>query len=342
MVEIDARSGHASTGGRDELFAEIARLTEANRVGGTLDTERRLLHLRHLAGAQLVAVDEPRPQHVAPSDDELPGGPGLPRFPAADLSPPRLRAAILRDGCMVVGGLVDRSVATELARQIERAFGERERMHAGTSWDRRCYEEFRDDASSRPVRRRWIEQTGGLLVADSPRLTFELFELLEAAGVPELIATYLGEPVVLSLKKTTFRKVEPSVTGAWHQDGSFMGAVRSLNVWLSLSHCGDDAPGLDIVPRRLPELVRTGSEGTYVATEVSQTTAETAAGDLDIVRPIFEPGDAVLFDELCLHQTGSDPAMAKPRYAVETWFFGRSAFPDDYSPLAVLGGHRAA
>ena len=50
----------------------------------------------------------------------------------------------------------------------------------------------------------------------------------------------------------------------------------------------------------------------------------------------------MLFDELCLHKTGSDPAMAKPRYAVETWFFGRSAFPDDYSPLAVLGGHRAA
>ena len=53
------------------------------------------------------------------------------------------------------------------------------------------------------------------------------------------------------------------------------------------------------------------------------------------MRPIFEPGDALLFDELFLHQTGSDPQMPKPRYAVESWFFGPSAFPGGYSPLAA-------
>ena len=41
------------------------------------------------------------------------------------------------------------------------------------------------------------------------------------------------------------------------------------------------------------------------------------------------------FDELFLHQTGSDPGMPKPRYAVESWFFGGSAFPVEYSPLTV-------
>ena len=29
-----------------------------------------------------------------------------------------------------------------------------------------------------------------------------------------------------------------------------MGDVRALNVWLSLSRCGDEAPGMDVVPRR--------------------------------------------------------------------------------------------
>jgi len=43
----------------------------------------------------------------------------------------------------------------------------------------------------------------------------------------------------------------------------------------------------------------------------------------------------LLFDELCLHQTGSDPSMPKPRYAVEAWFFGASALPEDYAPIAV-------
>ena len=52
-------------------------------------------------------------------------------------------------------------------------------------------------------------------------------------------------------------------------------------------------------------------------------------------RPIFEPGDAIFFDELFLHQTGSDPAMPRPRYAVENWFFGGSSFPAEYAPVAV-------
>ena len=60
-----------------------------------------------------------------------------------------------------------------------------------------------------------------------------------------------------------------------------------------------------------------------------------SAGTATIIRPIFEPGDALFFDELFLHQTASDPAMPNPRFAVESWFFGGSKFPQEYGPLAV-------
>ena len=53
--------------------------------------------------------------------------------------------------------------------------------------------------------------------------------------------------------------------------------------------------------------------------------AEDAAGEKEIIRPIFEPGDALLFDELFLHKTGSDPSMPNPRFAIENWFFNRAA-----------------
>jgi hypothetical protein len=53
------------------------------------------------------------------------------------------------------------------------------------------------------------------------------------------------------------------------------------------------------------------------------------------VRPIFEPGDALFFDEMCLHQTASDPSMPNPRFAIENWFFGGSAFPGEFAPVAV-------
>jgi hypothetical protein len=114
-----------------------------------------------------------------------------------------------------------------------------------------------------------------------------------------------------------------------------MGDVRSLNLWLSLSRCGDQAPGLDIVPRRLDKYLSAGAEGAVHDIAITQALVEQAAGDTPIIRPIFEPGDALFFDEKFLHQTGSDPSMRKPRYAIENWFFGGSAFPEEYAPIAV-------
>ena len=160
-------------------------------------------------------------------------------------------------------------------------------------------------------------------------------ELLERPGVPALVERYLGEPPLMSVHKTTLRKAEPTVAGAWHQDGAFMGAVRSLNLWLSLSRCGDQAPGLDVVPRRLDAFVTAQTDEAVLDYQVSQAKAAEAAGERGIQRPTFEPGDALFFDEMFLHQTASDPSMNKPRYAIENWYFGGSAFPGDYAPIAA-------
>ena len=181
--------------------------------------------------------------------------------------------------------------------------------------------------------RPWVKEGGGLLAADSPQLCFEMIELFRTAGIPRLAQSYLGQPALISVHKTTLRKAEPVVGGGWHQDGAFMGDVRALNLWLSLSRCGDESPGLDIVPRRLEDLVKSGGDDVFLSYQVSDATAAQAAGDKGIMRPIFEPGDALLFDDLFLHKTASDPAMPRPRFAIENWFFGGSAFPLEYAPL---------
>ena len=77
---------------------------------------------------------------------------------------------------------------------------------------------------------------------------------------------------------------------AWHQDGAFLGDVRALNVWLTLSRCGDVAPGLDIVPKRLDYIAETGTEGIAFHWSVAQDVAEKCAGEVGIKRPIFQPG----------------------------------------------------
>jgi hypothetical protein len=312
-----------------ELEAEIAALTAANREPRDHATARRLLALRHELGLRRLEARDAA-GIVAPDPAALPGG-RLPDIAARDLQPGLLRAGILRDGALLVRGLVGRDDALRLAAGIEQAFADRAEAEAADPREHGLYAE--DPRFELDSVRPWIRDGGGVLAADAPALTFELLELLGAAGVTELVRGYLGEPPVLSVEKTTLRKAEPTVGGAWHQDGAFMGEVKALNLWLSLSRCGDIAPGLELVPRRVDRVVIEHDAMLDVA--LTRARAEEAAGDVPIVRPVFEPGDALFFDELFLHQTAADPAMPNPRYAVESWFFGGSAFPADYAPLAV-------
>jgi len=166
-------------------------------------------------------------------------------------------------------------------------------------------------------------------------VAFQLLSLYESAGLSETIGRYLNEAPALSADKTTLRKAGPSDPGGWHQDGKFLGDVNSLNLWVSLTHCGDTAPGLDLIPGRLTEIVDAGvGEGDLDEITVTHERAEELAGDLGIARPIFEPGDAIFFDHLNLHRTAADPGMTDTCYAVESWFFGPSAFPEGYTSLA--------
>jgi hypothetical protein len=322
------RPREESTG---ELLAEIDRLTERNRDARDAATEREVLRLRHQAGIRLLDDAPADAAFPEPAFDRLPEADGLPEIAPAELDPELLRAGILRDGCLLVRGLVQREAALAFAEQIERAFAERD-GGGEPGW----YDEFETDPRFNPIDNRpWIKEGGGVLAIDSPLLSFEMRELFESAGITELVAGYLGEPPLISVEKTTLRKAEPTVGGAWHQDGAFMGKVRSLNLWLALSRCGDVAPGLDIVPRRLEEFAPTGTDEAVLSYQVSQTKAEAAAGDVAIVRPVFEPGDALFFDEKCLHQTASDPSMPNPRFAIENWFFGGAAFPGEFAPVAI-------
>ncbi len=331
-IEPDA----AADWGVEELRAEIDRLAGANRGARDLDVERRLVRLRHLAGVKLVDEAPGSPEFASPTVDQLPSGDSLPKLSRAELTPGVLRAGILRDGCLLVRGLVPRDRAETMARQIDKAFDQRERHDAGKRADDGYYEEFvPDPGAGEPVVRGWIKQGGGLLAADAPMLHFEMIELFGAAGLRELVGGYLGEPALISVHKTTLRKADPSVPGAWHQDGFFMGPVRSLNLWLSLSRCGDESPGLDLLPKRLDHYLATATEEAALDYTISQLKVDQERDGTPILRPIFEPGDALFFDELFLHKTGSDPSMRKPRYAIENWFFGGSAFPGEYAPIAV-------
>jgi phytanoyl-CoA dioxygenase PhyH len=327
--DVDDRSVEA-------IFEEIRELEEANRMDRDRDRERRLVLLRHRAGVKLLAGAGRKPKQPSPADDALPARePGtLPGISPDQLTPQLLRAGMLRDGCVLVRGLVAPDAARSMAEDIDRAFEQRATLEDGGSVPDSNYEEFEPDPPFTLTERKWVREGGGVLAADSPKVMFDLLDLFEGAGLGKVVTEYLGERSAISMNKSTLRKAQPTDGGAWHQDGAFMGDVRALNVWVALSDCGEDAPGLDIVPRRLDHVVPTGTEDAIFPWSVAPAVAAETAGKEGTVRPVFEPGDVVMFDELCLHSTYLDPGMTKNRYAVECWFFGPSAFPDDYVPLA--------
>jgi hypothetical protein len=320
-----------------EFLAEVDRLCAENRAGRSAELDRRIRGLRYEAGLAMLAGAGGRPDFVTPAAHVPARGEQsrLPEISADELSPEIVRAAILEAGGLLVRGLIDPERATAMAGDIERAVEVREELTEGAVDPNGLYDEL-ETSDERPITiRNWVKEGGGLLTVDSPHLLFEMLEAFSEVGLRSVVEDYLGERAAISAQKCTMRKATPDVGGAWHQDGSFMGDVRSLNVWVSLSRCGDVAPSMDVVPLRLDGCLETGGEGTWIKSQISPILAQEVAGEIGIVRPIFDPGDALLFDEIFLHQTGSDPEMPNTRYAIESWFFGVSGYPKGYAPIAL-------
>ena len=318
----------------------IECLTAMRRQQSDPGLERLLAICRYqayLPGVPPSAVADP---WAAVPDGRFACSSGLPEVQASELDAATLAAGIRHHGALLVRGLLPTSTAAQLADGVRQA------LAACTAWHERGEGEFDSSWYARlPLRedcelaqaRPWVEGGGGVWLADSPRMLYELTELFEARGITRLIEQYFGERPMLSVGKSTLRCVPGTIRQAdWHQDGAFMGAdIRSVNVWVALSHCGDDASGLEVLPRRLPRVLPTGSHGAYFDWSVGSGMVAEAAEGMATTSPIFEPGDALLFDHFFLHRTGIPAAIAKDRYAIESWFFAPSAYPAAQVPLRL-------
>lgn len=313
----------------------VELLSAANRAEPSAEVEAELVRLRNRAFAELgvPGSDFVAPVAVVAGDD--PADDGLPSVAADELSAAAIRGALLSHGSLIVRGLVAPERAAELLAGIDRAFDGRDSDAAGPWYQ--PFEPADEYAASISIGRGFVGKGSGIWTADSPRLLFELLRTYEDAGMREIVTEYLGERPALSVNKGTLRRAAPKVgTEWWHQDGAFLGAgIRSLNIWLSLNDSGVDAPGLEVVSKRLEGIVEAGTEGADFDWSVSDAVVAREAGEA-IARPVFEAGDALLFDHLNLHRTGTTPAMTRTRYATETWFFAPSAYPDpqEQVPLA--------
>jgi len=119
----------------------------------------------------------------------------------------------------------------------------------------------------------------------------------------------------------------------WHQDGALgfnfhamAGApaperalLKMVTCWIALESCGLQAPGLELITRRLPQVL-SPPQLTDVSVHGSFTPEE-------YFRPEFEPGDVLLFAGDILHRTHVTSSMTRHRTSIELRFFPGNKLP---------------
>jgi hypothetical protein len=319
---------------RGEGRAAVDLLVEATRHADAPALEAALVDVRHRAAAALVP---PTPDRPVSDGDRSFAPDAIPEVAAAELTPQALAGALAHHGSLLVRGLLPAETAGSLLADTLRAFAAADAHSEGAPvadtapW----YVPFdpQPGFSFGGIERAFAHVLGGVLSVESPRTLAHIVEAFGRAGIGELLEAYFGEWPVLSAKKSTLRRATPASPTEWHQDGAFLGAgTRTVNVWVALTPCGDTAPGVEVIPQAFDRIVETGTEGSQFDWSVSHRTA-VGLGAPPAQSPVFEPGDALLFNQMTLHRTDIRPTMTDDRYAIESWFFAPSTYPYEQVPI---------
>lgn len=343
-VDIQSTLQQARDTARDGDFpGALELLSQANREEPSAELESELLNLRieGFSRGPATTVD-----WSADCDARFKGVQGLPEIERAALDASTLRAGILSKGGLIVRGLMDPRRVERTRNCIDRALQARKALSEGEEYpEAERWFNRPDRVAGGPVQFGTLggnqyTDTGSVWAVDSPHSAFHLIEFYRELGLPQLLQEYFGEPAALSVRKWVLRCVPPNngAESGWHQDGQFMGeGIRTVNLWIALSDCGDgaDAPGIDIVADNTREIYPTGTHGAPFDWTVGQGLVDELGQQHPVLRPRFRPGDAVFFDHYNLHRTGFGTADRNRRYAVESWFFATSVAPDKQQPLLL-------
>ena len=327
---------------KQNRYPEAIRfLTEVNRRLHSSAIEILLVNLRHDSFFHHVPTSSLASWPPHP-DDLYADQPGIPEIDRQDFNATNVASGVFNHGSIIVRNMLTKDQVSLMRNSIIETYAQHDKAMAGAPETETApwfvpFNPAPREGTEAIIGRDWFRQSGAELAADSPRGLFNLINCLQDAGITDMVTEYLGERPALSVRKTSLRQVphNQTVTG-WHQDGAFLGqGIRTVNVWIALTDCGVDAPSMDMVPRRLTDIVPIGTEGALMSWTVSQILVEDAAGDTPPVRLQFREGDAIIFDEMNLHRTSSSADFLRDRFAIEAWFFAPSCYPIEQLPIMV-------
>jgi hypothetical protein len=325
----------------DELVAEgryldaIDLLSGANRVERSAAVEERLVLLRRQGWTE---VRDARGRDTWPPkfDDPFDGVEGAIEITADQLSLETVGGAIQHHGCVVVRGLMPKPTADRLIDTINRALDAQRAHYEGAPLSKTT--PWFAPHPDYPVVVRSLDGSR-LFLADSPRAMFEVAEAFRETGIDSLAAEYLGDrPVMMDKKWLLWRMDRSADVFTFHQEASVFnaGPLRTLNVWVALSQCGVTSPGFQFYPCRMDQIAEPQPNEAYRFALSPETISRLTRG-VPVAAPIFDPGDAVLFDEYLLHRTKSNNRMTDVRYSLESWMFAPCGHPsrDSQGPIVL-------
>ena len=310
----------------------------------TLNQSRESIEERLAYFSGITPEEDPVLPELSPEDHSFKFAGSIPEIPAAELTAQTLSGAMSKHGLLLIRGLVDSQQCKRFRHMIDSTLDAprstlkkplpESEVRSFYNNPPRNLPQLLPDLDINQLRA-FLKISHACMCVESAGLALNLMEFYEALGLKGLIADYLGEELCLSAQKWVLRRVPEDVReDGWHQDGSFMGkGIKSLNMWLPLSYCGGSsgAPGMDIVPALIREIY-CSPDGLYdwslSTSNVTEWFAESPPES-----PTLEPGDALFFDHYSVHRTQYRKEFSRPRYAIETWFFGSRSFPKNQIPL---------
>lgn len=261
----------------------------------------------------------------------------LPEIDRSELSASILAQAIEARGALIVRNCLPREVARNLDQHVLRALDEMEKPDAQRN---KQWFDVQRGGGELQMARATAANAGCALLLDCPEALAHTMQAYATHGLTGILSAHLGGELMVSRHKATLRRTRPkqNLTDYWHQDGAFMGtSMRTLNVWMALTDCGERASSVEIAARRFNSVIPC-EHGVALAPDKAKEAAPIT------VTPVCAPGDAIMFDHLCLHRTDQSPAYSEDRRALEVWFFEPSSFPHTYDqkPIRVADVLKAA
>jgi len=175
--------------------------------------------------------------------------------------------------------------------------------------------------------KRWFWDNG----AAFPNLILGLFT---RSILPAIYHGLYGEPMVCPYAQCAVRYQRVDLrekSYAFHQDASYHSRDplhhSGLTTWIPLTDCGADAPGLELYPQALDEVLPLppGITGRHLFCEES-TVLDRYGGRL--WAPEMAAGDVLMFNHFVVHRSHITSDMTRERQSAEIRLFPRSGIPE--------------